>query len=276
MISDSQIKSAIKSAKSRNRRIELRDPGDRGGGRLTLVVRDLKSHTACEWYALYYRDGKRRLVKMGAYPTQSLSEARTQFREEFSPVIMNGVEPHNRFARSQNKNSPDISVRSLFTAYVDYLKRAGKPYWYKAERMLLKGKENVADAIGADRPARLIDPDTIVSHLAAIHNRGAIATAHNFRACISAAYSFGMKSEHNYTRREVIGRWGIKPAAADGAPSTTSKADMAACSWYVCFTLDSGHYVPIIACLLCATSGHAASGYRSKMVFIKWFPACPG
>lgn len=222
MISDSQIKSAIKSAKSGNRRIELRDPGDRGGGRLTLVVRDMKSHTACEWYAAYYRDGKRRLVKIGAYPTQSLSEARTQFREEFAPIIMTGVEPHNRFARSQHKNSPDISVRSLFTAYVDHLKRAGKPHWYKAERMLLKGRDSVVDAIGADRPAKLIDSDTIVSHLAAIHSRGAIATAHNVRACISAAYSFGMKSEHNYTRREVIGKWGIKANPVAAIPTDTS------------------------------------------------------
>ena len=40
--------------------------------------------------------------------------------------------------------------------------------------------------------------------------------AHNTRAYISAAYSFGMKSEHNYTRQEVKGRWGIKtnPVAA--------------------------------------------------------------
>ena len=67
MITDSQIKSAIKRAKSGNRRIELRDPGERGGGRLALVVRGLTSHAACEWYALYYRDGKRHLVKMGAY-----------------------------------------------------------------------------------------------------------------------------------------------------------------------------------------------------------------
>ena len=80
MITDSQIKSAIKNTAAGKRRIELRDPGDRGGGgRLALVVRDLDSHTSCEWYAVYYRDSKRRLIKIGVYPSLSLGEARKRF-----------------------------------------------------------------------------------------------------------------------------------------------------------------------------------------------------
>src|SRR3546814_1901666 len=40
--------------------------------------------------------------------------------------------------------------------------------------------------------------------------------AHSARAYISAAFTFGMKSEHDYTRQERAERWGIRanPVAA--------------------------------------------------------------
>jgi integrase len=188
---------------------------------LTFIVRGLGMHTACEWYALYYQQGKRRLTKMGVYPALSLAEARRLFREEYAPTIMAGAQPQNRFARAQHKDAPDISVRSLFRAYIDHLKRSGKGSWYQAERILLEREENSADALGADRPAKFIEPETIVSHLAAIHAKGVIGMAHNTRAYISAAYAFGMKSEHNYTRQDVPGKFGIKVNPVAAIPTDT-------------------------------------------------------
>ena len=45
--------------------------------------------------------------------------------------------------------------------------------------------------------------------------------SHNVRAFIGAAYSFGMKSEHNYISRDAIAKWGIKtnPVAANALES---------------------------------------------------------
>lgn len=216
MITGSQIKAAIRRVKGGKSRVELRDHGLRGSGRLTLIIRSIKARIVCEWYVLYYRGGKRRLVKMGTYPILSLVEARKQFQEEYAPTILAGAQPENRFARSLHKRNPDISVRSLFVAYVEHLRGLEKSTWYQADRILLKRADNAAIALGADRLARSIEPETVVSYLAAIHARGKIGMAHSARAYISSAFSFGMKSEHDYTRKQRAERWGIKanPVAA--------------------------------------------------------------
>jgi integrase len=216
MIIDSQIKAAIKRVNAGTSRVELRDNGDRGSGRLTLVVRNFRTQITCEWYALFYRDGKRRLAKLGVYPMLSLVEARKHFRNEYAPTILAGAQPDNRFSRPQHKSAPDVSVRALFTAYVEHLKASQKGSWYQVERILLEGHNNAAACLGADRSARSIEPQTIVSYLAAIHGRGAIGMAHNARAYVGAAFAFGMKSEHSYTRQEGGRRWRIRinPVAA--------------------------------------------------------------
>ena len=220
MITESQIKSAIKNTTTERRRIELRDEGERCGGRLVLVVRSLRTSVTCEWYALYHRDSKRRLTKMGTYPALTLGQARARFREEYTPAILAGVQPQNCFARAQHrKHRSDISVLGLFAAYVKHLKEAGQGAWYQAERILIKRADSASNGLGPDRPAARIEPETIVAHLAAIHARGVVGMAHNTRAYISAAYSFGMKSEHNYTRQEVKGRWGIKTNPVTAIPT---------------------------------------------------------
>src|SRR3546814_9362473 len=117
MITDSQIKAAIRRVKGGTSRVELRDQGVRGSGRLTLIVRGIKARTICEWYALYYRGGKRCLTKICAYPILSLVEARKRCQEEYAPTILAGARPENRFARSLHRRKLDISVRSLFVAY---------------------------------------------------------------------------------------------------------------------------------------------------------------
>lgn len=221
MITDSQIKAAIKRVNAGKPRIELRDNGDRGSGRLTLIVRSFKSRTACEWYVLYYRDRKRRFTKLGVYPTLSLVEARQRYRSEYAPTILAGAQPENRFARSQHKTVLDISVRGLFTAYVEHLKSSRRNSWYQVERILLKRDDNAAAALGVDRLARSIEPETIVSYLAAIHARGVTGMAHNVRAYVGAAFSFGMKSEHDYTRQDGGGRWGIKTNPVAAIPTDT-------------------------------------------------------
>jgi hypothetical protein len=76
-----------------------------------------------------------------------------------------------------------------------------------------------ATALGADRAATSIEPETIVSCLANIHVRRGVEMAHNIRAYISSAYSFGIKSAHYYTRREVIGKWDIKVNPVAGIPT---------------------------------------------------------
>ena len=199
--------------------MELPDKSERGVGRLLLLVRCLgvgdNSRVVAEWYVRFYRNNKRRLTKIGTYPAMPLLEARRLFREDYAPVIRAGGEPTNPYARAQHKNA-HLTVQGLFTAYVANLKRKGKKAWYAAERILLKRKDNAADAIGRHRLASSIEPGSIVAYLAGIHSRGKIGMANNVRGYVRSAFSFGLASEHSYTREVGDGKWGLKynPAAA--------------------------------------------------------------
>jgi hypothetical protein len=79
MITESKIKAALRAATTADKpRLELRDGGMRGAGRLVLIIRgngDAEAPTS-EFYACWYRDGHRRMLKLGSYPTISLAEAR--------------------------------------------------------------------------------------------------------------------------------------------------------------------------------------------------------
>jgi integrase len=116
-----------------------------------------------------------------------------------------------------------VTVRELFQAYVDDLKRAGKRSWRDVERILLSETVGAARAIGADRPAADIEANDIVPHLAKIHDRGAIVMAHQARAFIGAAFAFGLKAAHDYTRKSTGADWGLK-----ANPVLAIKADPAA------------------------------------------------
>jgi integrase len=217
MITLGKIDAAVKRVRASKKRIELRDVGERGGGRLVFIGRSLRGSARFEWYAIYHRDNKRRMTKIGTYPALSLADARTAYRNDYAPTILAGALPANPFSRAQHRKGPDISVRALFTAYVAHLKAAGKTSWYHTERILLKRANNAAAALGADRAARSIETETIVSYLAEMHARGAIGMAHCTRSYIRSAFSFGMKAEYSYTRTAAVDvRWKIKfnPAAA--------------------------------------------------------------
>src|SRR5205807_948826 len=86
------------------------------------------------------------------------------------------------------------TVADLFEAYVKNLKEAGKSYWPDAEASLNK----VANVLGRNRLARDIRPDDVVGVLRPIYERGKPAMADHVRSYVRSAYSWGIKSEHDY------------------------------------------------------------------------------
>ena len=101
MITESQIKAAIRSALTRpKQRIELKDDGERGAGRLAIMVRAHKGRVSAEWYAVYYRGERRRMAKLGAYPAMSLADARKKFRVGSAPVEIAGAYSSRNFFRA--------------------------------------------------------------------------------------------------------------------------------------------------------------------------------
>jgi hypothetical protein len=134
------------------------------------------------------RNGKRTKSKIGSYPAISLAAARSIFQRDFAEVIQKG---------SSIKIVGDArpgTVTDLFEAYVKNLRDAGKSSWREAE----KGLDKVADIIGRNRLARDISPDDVLGALRPIYERGKLAMADHTRSYVRSAYSWGIKSEHDY------------------------------------------------------------------------------
>jgi len=160
------------------------------------------------------------MAKLGSYPTIPVVEARSKFLMDYAPVIAAGGEPASAIRRQQM--AINGSVTELFTAYVAGLRRRGKRVADAVDDYLLSPVSGAAKSIGAHMPAAGVTPDNIVPHLAAIHGRGSKAHANTVRAYLSAAFNFGMKSEHDFTRENTGIRWGIKSNPVSAIPANVS------------------------------------------------------
>ena len=56
----------------------------------------------------------------------------------------------------------------------------------------------IADTLGRNRLAREIEPEEVIEVIRPIYERGKRAMADHVRSYIRSAYSWGMKSEHDY------------------------------------------------------------------------------
>lgn len=187
-LTDATIRQAIKRVELDGTQESLVDGEGRGTGRLVLVLKPMPTRVTADWMAQQWRDGKRSKKKLGSYPSMSLAQAREVFKRDYASVIQKG-----RSIKIAGDTRPG-SVGDLFEAYVKALKDAGKPSWEDAE----KGLNKIADTLGRHRQAREIEPDEVVELLRPIYDRGKRSMADHVRSYIRSAYSWGMKSEHDY------------------------------------------------------------------------------
>jgi integrase len=231
MISESQIKAAIRKVAKEKPVVLLTDDGARGAGRMVFKARRCGDNVMAEFYGRYTLHGVRAMAKIGNYDPEgragglTLADARKRFREEFAPAISAGMEPTSVAARRLAQNRPG-TVTELFTAYVESLRTSGKRSADYVEGLLLTGRNSAADHIGGDKAAASIESAQIIPYLAEIYGRDCPVMAQKARTYLSAAFNFGMKAEHDYRRRTTAGAtWGIKsnPVAAIPADSEASK-----------------------------------------------------
>lgn len=226
MLVESTIKAALRNAPCSGKKIiELKDDGARGEGRLSLQIRVAKprggdetsGRVTSEWYAVFYRRGRRAMAKIGTYPTLGLAEARKTFREDYLPVISKGEAPEGKKPQAKLGRT----VLDLFTAYVAHLESQGKSVTAPRHYLLgspndpkgrFKGKKlrSAAKVIGETRLAADILPEDIIPYLHSIHARGAKVSAINARCYISAAFGFGIKSANSYHQPAGAVAWGLK------------------------------------------------------------------
>ncbi|PPJ46411.1 site-specific integrase [Rhizobium sp. KAs_5_22] len=207
-LSDTAIRQALKRVEKTGKQENLPDGDGRGTGRLVLSVKPMPTRVTAEWMAQQWRDGKRTKKKIGAYPSTSLAQAREIFKRDFADVIQKG-----RSIKIAGDTRAG-TVADLFEGYVAALKSADKPSWKEAE----KGLNKIADTLGRKRLARDIEAEEIVELIRPIYARGARAMADHVRGYIHAAYSWGMKSEHDY-RSASPRRFRIPYNPASGIPT---------------------------------------------------------
>ncbi len=211
-LTDGEIRRALKQVEQTGKQLSLVDGEGHGTGRLVLVMKPMPTRITADWMAQQWRDQKRLKKKLGSYPSMSLSKAREVFARDFADLIQKG-----RSIKIAGDTRPG-TVADLFEAYVQYLKDAEKPSWKETE----KGLNKIADALGRNRPAREIEPDEIVEVIRPIYERGKKAMADHVRSYIHAAYSWGLKSEHDY-RSASQRRFRLVYNPAAGIPTEPKK-----------------------------------------------------
>ncbi len=207
-LTDGSIRQALKRVELTGKQENLVDGEGRGTGRLVLVLKPMPTRVTADWMAQQWRDDRRTKKKIGAYPSTSLAQARELFKRDFADVIQKG-----RSIKIAGDTRPG-TVGDLFEAYVNALKASDKPSWKETE----KGLNKVAEILGRNRLAREVEAEEIVEVIRPIYERGARAMADHVRCYIHAAYSWGMKSEHDY-RSASPRRFRIAFNPATGIPT---------------------------------------------------------
>lgn len=208
VLTDLQIRRSLQRVENSQKEETLTDGEGRGTGRLALVVRSMPTRVTAHWNVQQWRDGKRFKKKIGTYPSTSLSEAREIFERDFAKHIQKG---------KSIKIASDTrigSVDDLFKAYVQSLKDAGKPSWLETG----KGLNKISETLGKNRLARDIEPDEITAVIRPIYERGAKSMADHVRCYIRSAFSWGMKTEHDY-RNSSPRRFKLTYNPAAGIPT---------------------------------------------------------
>jgi integrase len=190
------------------KQVTLVDGEGHGTGRLVLVMKPMPTRVTADWMVQQWRDQKRLKKKIGSYPSMSLGAAREIFKRDFADMIQRG-----RSIKLTGDTRPG-TVADLFEAYVEHLKTTDKSSWKEAE----KGLNKIADTLGRNRPAREIEPEEIVEVIRPIYERGKKSMADHVRSYIHAAFSWGMKSEHDY-RRSKPRRYRLVHNPAAGIPT---------------------------------------------------------
>lgn len=207
-LTDATIRRALKRVAINGKQENLSDGEGRGTGRLILVLKPMPKRVTTDWMAQQWRDGTRTKKKLGSYPSMSLAQAREVFKRDFADVIQKG-----RSIKIAGDTRTG-TVADLFNGYVTSLKAAGKPSWKETK----KGLEKIAGTLGPNRPARDIEAEEIVELIRPIYDRGARSMADHVRSYIRAAYSWGMKCEHDY-RNTSPRRFHIAYNPASSIPS---------------------------------------------------------
>lgn len=216
----------------------------RAGGSKTYVIR-YRTATGTQ--------RKQTIAKTSLMPPE---KARDLARKELAKVA-EGQDPLAEARASRAPKDNSRSLGAMFQAYVDNMRTKGRQSADEVERALLLAKNNAADALGRDKHPDAVTPGDIVDYLAGFYQSGRRGAADKHRSYVSSAYTWAMRSAHDYTAAHRQD-WGIRhnPAsdiARDAQATKTGDRHLLAheirALWKAAASDGSGFDVEIAACI---------------------------
>lgn len=132
----------------------------------------------------YHKDGARKFLSLGDYPSLTLAQATAK-----------SVEASQQVDQPAQVKQQHATLKELFDDYItDQIKRGKRSYKKTEDRL-----KQVLDSqfIDGDLPAKEITPDHIKRVLAEFISRGASAGANKVRANLHAVFNFGLFADND-------------------------------------------------------------------------------
>jgi integrase len=198
MLTESIIKNALKKGAD----VQLSDGNARGTGRLILRIKQGEA----DWYAQQWVNDRRRLSRIGSYPTLSLAQARSEFATNHQPKIVQGEDI---------RNTPTTgTVQRLFNDYVAHLRAEEKRSADDVEYVL----NRMAQSIGATKRANEVTSKDIIEAIRPTYSNGCKSMADHMRGYVRAAYGWAMRTQNDY-RRTTADLYRLKANPASNIPT---------------------------------------------------------
>lgn len=132
----------------------------------------------------YHKDGARKFLSLGDYPSISLAEATAMTLEAAANISAPAKALMER-----------ATIKQLFNDYITDQKKLGRRSYDKTENRL--NQVLASKYLNPDSPANEITPDQIKRVLAEFIERGARAGANKVRANLHAVFNFGLFADND-------------------------------------------------------------------------------
>lgn len=138
-------------------------------------------------------------------------KARGMARDVFQSVAA-GNDP--AMERKPESRDAKVTVEAMFKARIEAMRTKERANADEVERVLLKAKNNAADALGRNKYPGDVTPDDIVKYVATFYAAGHRGAADKARGYLAATFAWAIKSANDYTVQHRQD-WGVKhnPAA---------------------------------------------------------------
>jgi integrase len=175
-----------------------RDTSERGTGRLGVRVSAKGSKT---WMFRYFIDSKPKFISIGSVSEKFTMLKAADIAESYSSVISQGLDPKielekdkKQQATAEKEESLKGSIKQLFQAYADQMKREGKRTYAKVLKDLEK---ETYSFIAPATKAKEVKTDEVKLILAAMIKRGAPTQSNRVRSYLLAAFNNGLRHDND-------------------------------------------------------------------------------